>query len=106
MSILFPAPAPKPLEPRGATKLFALAKLDYLCISFCDVSDLLANVFVRDLEVSVNDRASRTTLRARYKVLLKILLNVLSGIFQVIDFNLSYMYACMHYFCGHVGSGQ
>ncbi|XP_022100693.1 vacuolar protein sorting-associated protein 13A-like [Acanthaster planci] len=59
--------APKPPEPRGTTKFFALAKLDYLCISFCDVSDLLANVFVRDLEVSANDRASRTTLRARLR---------------------------------------
>ena len=57
--------APKSPEPRGTTKFFGLAKLDYLCLSFCDVSDLLANVFVRDLEVSVNDRHSRTTLRAR-----------------------------------------
>ncbi|XP_071800647.1 intermembrane lipid transfer protein VPS13A-like isoform X2 [Asterias amurensis] len=67
-AVLFPAsPAPKSPEPRGTTKFFGLAKLDYLCLSFCDVSDLLANVFVRDLEVSVNDRHSRTTLRARLR---------------------------------------
>ncbi|XP_038059496.1 vacuolar protein sorting-associated protein 13C-like [Patiria miniata] len=58
---------PKPTEPRSTTKFFALAKLDYLCLSLCDVSDFLANIFIRDLEVSASDRASRTTLRARLR---------------------------------------
>ena len=50
---------------RGIVKFYLQAKMDYLRVSLVDVYENLADVYIRDLDFSISDRASKTNVRAR-----------------------------------------